>query len=879
MPAGAVFFTEATGVLQIDENYPVLCLRYMGSATVVNRHPASLNFASFIAKTVDITVTAEDPQFFLQGAGRFGVLAITNSGNQWTFRVIGYDDAPTFNYFIFDRPISSPAGAGLEVRNAQGAVVFSSLYRTMVVSGFTTGGQTSQLTSGRSYAYGFGSRITLQEYSEVFTDQTTYTYWTYRLKTASTMPQPGTTAIFGTVYEDAIAGGADQGGQSPSYPTGDLGGWGADSTLTVIDVTDLVGAPGQVTAPVVSVSTTFRSVTGSGGTTTTDAVTCSASGGAGAPYAFQWDKVGGDPAIVFFGASNAAAMRTQWANQPAGTSAQAQYRCRVTDAAGNVAYSQTVTFEHNQQAVSATLSPFALPDLSLFTNEPSGYSNDGSFVAAGITQPVVLRFSRGNQFDDYTGGGVFTRRLYIYRLPAGSSTWVENFIGAGANNTIDLTVNNGDTILFRTFYDTTAGKGATSFTVWIYNRSTGGNQIGTFGVTGIIDADNNFNVGDFTLDPLNLTDQAINTAEYYGAVGVARTLSGINRTITIRAAASNVSGNISAGGLYLQKNGANQGNGHLWTDGVGYREATFVNGDQLALYIDAQTFSGAKAGQFYTTLTNMTTGESLGGFWTVCNVDTDNNYNNADYVPDGISLPTLTVNTNENYAANSTGQDIRYLTGFNQEITLRLDMVGVSGSVSGGYVRLIRYTPALGYYEAGLINLETGGSCSSVFLPGDQVYTDLVSVYTAAGRRDMNFTLQLFNVTGGNYLMTQHAVNITVDADNNYNVVGPPSLGADTPYVSKNEFAQSGQFVSVSSDAGAVNITVSGGSGALTYQWVKISGSASWSVTGTTQPLFSVTGTTTFQEYAVFRLTVTDALGRASAPLDVEVYLGAGDQA
>lgn len=884
MPAGFEAYTENGGVVQIDDRYPVMCLRYTGAATVVNRHPASaLGNSSLIAKTVDITVSAEDPQFFIQGPGRYGVIAITKSGSQWTFRVIGYDDKPTFNYFIFDRPTTTPAnGAGLEVFDAQGKIVFSSLWRPMAVAGFSTMGNTDQLPSGRSYAFGFGSCITLQETSETFTDQSIYTFWTYRLVTASTAPQPGSSVLAGRVFDDPIAGGVNQGGQAPSYPTGDLGGWGADSTLTVIDVTDLVGAPGNVTAPVVSVNTTFRTVSGTSGTTITDAVTCSASGGAGGPYSFLWDKVGGDSAIVFYGATNGASMRTQWVNQPAGTSAQAQFRCRVTDGAGNVTYSSTVTFEHIQ---------------------------------------------------------------------------------------------------------------------------------------GVIDR---------TPDALGLTDQVISTNENYAQVGVYRTLAGFNQTITIRVTTSQQSGNISAGGVYLQKNGVNHPDGvAIWTDGAISREWTYVPGDQLGLVLDAQTFSGVKSGKFLTTITNVSTGATMGSFWTQCDVDRDNNYqvvdtapdyitnwpeikdavneddfewstswsgehyvtginapitmraqaygyydpggnvaladvqvctiapgtggwahrgsfnaktsgwldlpnitngtrvalnpriatangrascdiqlvlwsltgpsttlfasavskftvdndNSSDRIPDGISLPTISLSTTAN-VGNSTGQDVRNLTGFTQPITISMVMGGRSGGVDGGRLRLVRYTPAQGWIEAATMPLSspTGTTVSSTFLPGDSIYTDFLDASTNSGRKQMSATIQVNNATMGQ-LMTQHLLTVDVDSDNNYNVQGPPVVSIDNGYVYRQEFIQSGEYTSVFSDIGDVNVTVSG-AGPFTYAWTKVQGSNStWAMTGTTQPQFRVSGYTTFQEYAVWRLVVTDSQGRASDPVDVEVTLGAGDQA
>lgn len=893
MPVGFEARTESGNVIQIDENYPVLCLRYTGSATVVNRHPASLNQSAFVAKTVDITVTGESPQFFIQASsGRFGVIAVSQTGNQWTFRVIGFEDQPTFTYFIFDRPIVTASGAAaLEVRNAQNQVVFSSLWRPMVVAGFTTGNQTAQLPGGRAYAYGFGSRITLQEYSETFTDQSVWTYWTYRLATASAAAQPGSSAIYGTVFDDAIAGGVNQGGQSPVSPSGTLGGWGADSTLTVIDVTDLVGAPGGTTAPVVSVNTTFRTVTGAGGTTITDAVTCSASGGAGGPYSFQWDKTGGDSAIVFYGASNTASLRTQWVNQPAGTSAQAQFRCRVTDAGGNVSYSQSVTFEHKQVVSTADYTPNAIsvPNLGPYVTDAHELSTEGRFFQiTGINRQIWLRFIR--TFNELVStGNIETRRLQIFHSTVGSGgPWTQVNLGAGtaANPTpyVDVACNNGDWFYVQGYMNTTQGRATVSWPNQIdfHDGVTVLGRLATFTISATLDNDNNYNVVDTAPDVIAgwpAINQASNdhyyefSTSHYGN----HFITGVTAPFTLRAQALNYSGDVdlltvkvyldSGSGWYVA--GSFDGRANGWVD-----IPNVQNGWKVALNAETQTNNGRRSANVQLVLWSMT-GSAATLFANTSHtftVDADNNYFQPDYSLNPMNWGDTTASDNGPQVAAGNG----YLTlsGINQPISVRYAVVGgTSHNFTGGGVQ---------FYKNGTYQGEIGLSVNANVTHHNLVNGDQISFVgygsTTSGKRQGSICVHVVNASTEEFI-DAFWFHLTADADDNYNTSSAPSLTFNSTYVYKNEFAWSGQNYGVWSDPGAINVTVNGGQGPFTYAWTKLTDNGgSWNVNGTTQPQFYCAGYTTFQHYAQWRLIVTDALGRTAQGI-VEVTLGAGDQA
>lgn len=777
MPVGAEFHT-ASGIVQIDDQAPVLCLRYAGSSTVVNQHPASQNASTNIAMTVDITVTAETPQIFVcgeQAGAAFGVIATVLSGNTWTFRVIGFSHSPRFSYFIFDTPPASSSGAGIEVYDANGRVMFSSLYRPMIVKGFTfndTGANpnTINLSGSRQYASAHNASITRREFDDNLTDGDTITYWTDYLNVASV--NGGQVSV--NAY--AIAGGSTNGGQgSPPIGTG-LGGWGSPSSMTAVDVTGLVSVVTPA-SPIVSVSPSSMTATGTGsGTTTTGVVTATASGGSGGGYAYQWAQTLTDSRVVAVGPTNVRTLQTQVVNQPAGTSIITKWQCRVTDSAGNIGFSDEVTMTHVQAGAYTTPNPISIPTLSVISNDPLVNSAVSYFQITGINQPISLKFTR-----DSLTGNLYGRALMVGVAGVGAGAggpWTYYRVGALSTGLQIDDVQNGRWFSVFGELQTDSGVRTGAWQNYITNLTTN-TQIASFRIEGTVDADDNFNIPDWTIDALNLTDLPINTVENYGATGHGRYITGITQPVRIGVSVSNKSGNISAGGCYIFKNGVMQGTGMLWTAGNDSREATFINGDVFEIYIDAQTFSGAKTGQFYTTVTNLSTGDPLGGFWTVANVDTDNNYERVA----GFVLPSISVNSNAPFVQDSSGQAAQTLTGFNNPVTLTLTMAGVSGSMDSGAFRLVRYTPSIGWHQAGAINLSAGGgSCSAQFLPGDLVYSDVYGAETFRGRKDMSFTGQLFNTTPGvdQGLISQHAVNLTVDADDNYNVTldqTPDSIG------------------------------------------------------------------------------------------------------
>jgi hypothetical protein len=236
MPSGFQSFTADTGVVQIDENYFNLAFRVKGTFTATITHPSS---PAGVLKYVDIAYTGETPLFAFRvdGSIAFGcVIAVTRSGAgpvyDWVFRVCVWGDVFTGTYYIFDRglPVSS-SGFGLEVYDAAGKLVYTSLYPMLKMRAFTN--SEASIDSGRTWAVSVGGYITYTQSTEVFTDleQETTTTWFCRLARQ--------TASGGTLDTKSLGSDVTEGGGGAYNPGGDLGAWGIASSMMVIDVTGL----------------------------------------------------------------------------------------------------------------------------------------------------------------------------------------------------------------------------------------------------------------------------------------------------------------------------------------------------------------------------------------------------------------------------------------------------------------------------------------------------------------------------------------------------------------------------------------------------------------------------------------------------------------
>lgn len=237
MPVGAEITTNS-GVIQINESFPCLCLRYQGTATSNIRHPMSTNSTNNLVNYVDLAFTATNPIVAISGPQSYGIIAVRkNSATNWTFRVITvFTGSPAaFTYFVYDNPIIAANGAGFEFYSTSGELFFSSA--TPVFSVYTTIAASNEssvtLQSGRTYAVCFNSTITSSTSDEHLTNGDVITTWTAKIDAINIVSGSA------NKIEPVITGGSGIGASAPE-PTGDLGSFGSPNMALIIDVTEYI---------------------------------------------------------------------------------------------------------------------------------------------------------------------------------------------------------------------------------------------------------------------------------------------------------------------------------------------------------------------------------------------------------------------------------------------------------------------------------------------------------------------------------------------------------------------------------------------------------------------------------------------------------------
>lgn len=246
MPVG---FRAVTGadVVQIDENHLCLSLRVKGALTATEAHVMSQG-STWLLRFHDLTFTSADAPIVavrVTEANQYaGVVAVTRSGDAWTFRVLVMGQSANsfqFQYWIFDRP-SEPAisGFGLIVKDATNRVVFNSNDPVIRVVGQGPG----DYGSGRIYAFAYSSVI---NYFHEIVDNTPTGFLTLEsIQAWGCRATPiGVQRTLQTVYGNILNGEAP-----PQFAPGSgLNGWGgggvnygfapAEMSMLVLDVTGM----------------------------------------------------------------------------------------------------------------------------------------------------------------------------------------------------------------------------------------------------------------------------------------------------------------------------------------------------------------------------------------------------------------------------------------------------------------------------------------------------------------------------------------------------------------------------------------------------------------------------------------------------------------
>lgn len=760
-----------------------------------------------------VTVNGVNPVLAWKATGNICLERTTVNGSTFTFSLRAQSrNAIGLQYWIFDtaaQSVKDPTMAGIatEVRDEYGVVTFDATMAAMrVADAIETPKTPNTVPQGRVVELSATTDITVPAGRVYAIAQSTpaFVFTTYDSGGYSNSPTKpnqqmvddgegpiGTPRWREQTLQSYQATGGYVGGNvirvgltrfenfyqgwvpGSSQPTIDVLG---QARHLLIDVTNFTSA-GGISPTIVSggVNATSRSVSTGGAQTisqsTTPAVTVTSSGGS-APYSYLWQFVSGDDQVAGAGQFTSASFQTTTLNQPAGTTRSAVWRCRITDAGGFVGYSPDVTFSHIAEAYSIDVTPDSTTwgGITINTNDISGWGGTTSRIA-GINQPINLRVERY----DYSGN-LSECQVHVYRGPTADGPWtgLGSFnVLAGGFQSFDATFTNGEFLHYAIGASTAERRRTGQFRVVVHNL-TAGTVLSDNWNSVTVDADDNYTVPDYTLDPVGwdsiASTSGLNDAS---AANGYRTLNGINRQISLRATITGLNGNLSAGSrLEMWVNGqfryhsTNLANGS-WAGG------DFNPGEQVAFVARSVSSDGqTRQGSYNVNVVNMTTGAALSTFnvnQTVAAVDTQ---------PDPASFNDITIYSNDPDVA-WVGTESR-VTGINRPLTLRIERYGYNGNLDGAYIDYQVLNAQGQVTDSGYFDVRGTDQYDyryrDVVVQNDYTVRYWAHGVTNGGRKDAGWNVTIWRMDGSGERWSSRSVNVTVDADNNY---WPPDWTTD----------------------------------------------------------------------------------------------------
>lgn len=404
-------------------------------------------------------------------------------------------------------------------------------------------------------------------------------------------------------------------------------------------------------------------------------------------------------------------------------------------------------------------------DIVIHSNEPDVAWVGTESLITGINQPVVLRIERYGYSGNLDGAWI------DYQVFDTSNTMIDSgsfdVTGSDPNDLRyrDITVQNGYRVKYFAHGATNSGARSATWGLLVW-RMTGTQVVWSQkNVSVTVDADNNHNVADYTLDPVNwsnLSETSSSTNFVTGGAGAP--LTGINRNINLRATITGLSGNLSAGSrLEMWVNGVfryhstNLGNGS-WAGG------DFAPGENVQFVARAVSTDGTqRSGSYTVTVQNITTGQTVDTFSVTQAAAA------PDYTPDAFG--DFTDQNAVTDAPTIWFGPAQTITGINRPITLRVERYNYSGNFNEIYVSVYRDSGA-GWVRQGEFDPRNTAGYQYVDFTvnnGDKIHY-AVDARTHEGRKTGSMNMVVWNLSqpGGSVQLSSRNVNMTVDNDDNY---------------------------------------------------------------------------------------------------------------
>ena len=298
----------------------------------------------------------------------------------------------------------------------------------------------------------------------------------------------------------------------------------------------------------------------------------------------------------------------------------------------------------------------------------------GEHYVTGINVPITLRVEI---YDYHSPNNLDALFVDVFTWPPGATDWTHHgyfsahVAGPDGLRKLDVgNVVNGTRVSANLHAISNEGKKSATCRLVLWSITGTGGQFASANQSVTVDADNNYNIPDYDLNPIDWDNAHFSTNDNTGAAATGwRAISGINRDIKLRAEISNITGqgfNLADGGNLIP---VSNKRGDLyykpWRDGGSFT-FTVQNGEEIRFYCDAYTTQGRKQYGYDVHVYNDTTGAFVDHHYQSGILDEDNNWN-----------PNLSVTLDTNYL--SPGHEY-YPSGRN----VTLEAGSATGTVVGG---------------------------------------------------------------------------------------------------------------------------------------------------------------------------------------------------